>query len=269
MTTPPTPPGQPGNTPYGQGQPGPGGPQGQPGYGGPQGQPGYGAPQGQPGPGAPQGQPGYGQAQGPAYGAPGQGYGAPGQPGGRPPQKGGVPVWAWIVGAIVALLLVCGCGGGAIFLIASDDSPTSASSTDDETTDDETTDDEPTTDDETTDDEPTTTTTTEPTEDPSSSSPVTGSETVPPTPAGSTKNTDSRFKASTSELEREVASRLGHSTSEVTCPNELVYIAGRSTTCQAPAQSGSGTSSVYVTVAWAAKTNDTSVRSWLTFRQYQ
>lgn len=257
MTTPPPPPGQQPGNPYGQGQPGAGGPQGQPGQQGPA----FGQAQ-TPGHGAPD--------QG--YGAPGQGYGAPGQAGGPPPQKGGVPVWAWIVGAIVALLLVCGCGGGAIYLLSGDDDSTGTSESSDNESDDESSDDETT--DETTEpsedtdtSEPTTTSTT--TESPDSSTPPPTSDTVPPTPAGSTKNTDSRFKATTSQLEREVASRLGHSTSEVTCPNELVYIEGRSTTCQAPARSGSGESSVYVTVAWAAQTSETNVRSWLTFRQYQ
>lgn len=245
MTTPPTPPGQPGHNPYGQGQPGPGGPYGQPGPGGPYGQPGPGGPQG----------PGYGQPQG-GYGQ-GPGYGQ-----GQPPQKGGVPVWAWIVGAIVALLLVCGCGGAGLYVLTSDDDSSTSASSDEDQTDDPTDDPTDPTDDPT---DPTTTTTTEPTT--TTTTPSSTSQSVPPTPAGSTKNTDSRFKGSTSELERQVASRLNHPVSEVNCPNEIVYIEGRTTTCQAPALNGSGTSNVYVTVAWAAKISDTQTRSWLTFRQ--
>lgn len=263
MTTPPTPPGQP---PYGQPgfgqQPGPGGP----GFGGPQG-PGYGQ-----GPGGPQG-PGYGPPPGQ-----GPGYGGPGQPGGQPPQKGGVPVWAWIVGAIVALLLVCGCGGAGVWFLASNDSSSTASddqSDDGDQTDDET--DDPTDDDTTTeptddDTEPTTTTTSEPTSPSTTTSPTTipttTSQSVPPTPAGSKANTDSRFKITADDLESEIAKRSDYSTSEVSCPSDLTYIENRTTTCTAPARSGSGTSSVYVRVAWAVQTSDTQVRSWLTFRQY-
>jgi uncharacterized RDD family membrane protein YckC len=74
MTYPPS------NDPYGNQQPGYGGPEQQPGYGGQQPPPGYGQPQ-QPGYGQPQ-QPGYGQPQQPpAYGQPQQpGYGGPQQP---------------------------------------------------------------------------------------------------------------------------------------------------------------------------------------------
>ena len=181
-------------------------------------------------------------------------------------------MWVWVVGAIVALLLVCGCGGAGLYFVTQDDD-SSASSTSEEEDSDPTDEDSEPTDDETdpTEDETEpTSTTTEPIDEDTSTTPApTGSQSVPPTPAGSTKNTDDRFKATTDELEREVAKRLGHSASEITCPNELVYIEGRSTTCQAPARSGSGESSVYVTVAWAAKTSDSYVRSWLTYRQYR
>ena len=249
MTTPPPPPpgpGRPDHNPFGQGQ------SGQPPYG-----------QGQ------SGQPPYGQGQ-PAYGQDPSGYGG-GY--GQPPQKsGGVPVWAWIAGAVVALLIICGCGGGAVYLVNQSDSSSSSSSDDstDESSDESTDDESESTTDEETDSSTTDSSTTSdsPTSSPSSSEPTFGeSQSVPPTPAGSTPNTDPQYTMSSSELESEIAQKTGYPLSQVSCSNDLVYVEGRSATCEGPARSGSGTSNIYVTVEWAV-IDDGRVRAYFTFNQY-
>lgn len=251
MTTPPPPPpgpGRPDHNPFGQGQ------SGQPPYG--------------------QGQPGYGQGQSgqPAYGQDPSGYG--GGYGGPPQKSGGVPVWAWIAGAIVTLLLICGCGGGAVYLVNQSESSSSSSSEDssEESSDEESSDDETesTTDEET--DSPTTsdssTSTDSPTSSPSSSEPTFGeSQSVPPTPAGSTPNTDTSYTLDSSQLESQIAEKTGYPVSEVSCSNDLVYVEGRTATCEGPARDGSGTSNIYVTVEWAVIDGD-QVRAYFTFNQY-
>lgn len=255
MTTPPPPPpgpGRPDHNPFGQGQ------SGQPQYG--QGQPAYG-----------QGQPAYGQGQPeqPAYGQDPSGYGG-GY--GQPPQKGGgVPVWAWIAGVVVALLLICGCGGGAVYFVNQSDSSSSSSSDDstdessEESSEESTDETESTTDSSTTD---SSTTTDSPTSSPSSSEPTLGgSQSVPPTPAGSTPNTDPQYTMDSSELESQIAQKAGYSVSEVTCSDDLVYVEGRTATCQGPARNGSGTSNIYVTVEWAV-IDGGQVRAYFTFNQY-
>lgn len=256
MSTPPMPPGQPG--PYGQGprphgqQPGSPQPYGQ--------QPPYGqqAPLGQ--------QPPYGQQQ-PQGGYP---YGAPGSPGGPhggPPQKGGVPAWAWIVGGIAILLVLCLCGGIGALALSGDDETSASSSTPVQPTT------EPTTDPTSTAPPTTDPTSTEPTTTTSSTSSPTPSSTpqaIPPTPAGSTANTDSSRVLTADDLETKVAngmSSYGHTKSDIQCPTQLTLIEGRTTTCTAPLP-GSSTrrSDVRVTVGWAVNTS-TQLRYYLTFRQ--
>lgn len=237
MTTPPPPPGPPGPQPN---QPGPG-PYGQ-----------------QPGPYGPGG---YGQ------GHPGSPYGQgqPGSPYGQPPKKGGVPTWAWIVGAVVALLLVCGCGGiGLLTVLGSDDDPpvtpgieSSTSEPSDTTTTDPTTD-APTTDAPTTTPEPTTT-------------PTVPSSTVPPTPSGSKPNTDSRNTLPSGDVEGQVAKGMagfGHTKSDISCPDDLVLIKDKKTTCTAPIPGDSSKrSDVNVTVDWAVIESNNQISYYLSFRQ--
>ena len=96
---------------------------------------------------------------------------------------------------------------------------------------------------------------------------VSNSPAVPPTPAGSTPNTDPQYTMSSSELESEIAQKTGYPLSQVSCSNDLVYVEGRSATCEGPARSGSGTSNIYVTVEWAV-IDDGRVRAYFTFNQY-
>lgn len=246
---PPQVPGQPGPPqPYGQGQ--------QPPFGQP-------APFGQQPPYGQQ--PGYGQQQ-PQGGYP---YGAPGAPGGTPPAKGGVPVWAWIVGGIALLLVFCLCGGiGLVALSDDDDTTTASSSTDSSTssTDSSTsssTDSSTSTSTSTTTDSSTTTYS-------SSSTTSAPNATVPPTPAGSTANTNSSVTLPADEVERQIAngmSSFGHKKSDISCPSSLVLIEGRTLSCTAPVPGGSGRSTVKVEVAWAANVTSTDTRYYLNFEQ--
>lgn len=252
MTMPPNPPGQPDNS-YGQ-RPG-----GQPPYG--QGQP-HG-----------QGPSSYGQ-HGQGYGGPGQpgpGYG-PGQPGGQPPKKGGIPTWAWIVGGVVALLLLCGCGGLGIWAVTGDDDPTDTATSETEDPSEDPTEEEPTDEEseETTEPPTTTTTTTEPSTT-SSTSPLPSytSPSVPPTPAGSTPNTDSSRQLSADDLEAQIArgmSQYGHTKEDIYCQQAITLIKDRTATCTAPVPNSDRRSDVTATVAWANVTS-TQLQYYLTFKQ--
>jgi len=73
---------------------------------------------------------------------------------------------------------------------------------------------------------------------------------VPPTPAGSTANTDSRYTLKPDQLESEVVRGLGGiglKKSEVDCPSALVLVADKTATCTAPNPVGDGTATITAT----------------------
>ncbi|MDN5716777.1 MAG: DUF4333 domain-containing protein [Janibacter sp.] len=203
----------------------------------------------------PYGQQPYGQPGGPAYGA----------PGGAPPAKGGVPVWAWIVGGIALLLVFCLCGGIGLYALADDETTSASSSQTDPSTD-------PTS----SSTDPYTPSSTSSSTDPYTSSSTTTSwssqptSSVPPTPAGSTANTNTSVKLPADEVEAQVAKGMkayGHTKSDIDCPTSLVLVEGRNIRCTAPVPGDSTkTSKVTVEVAWAANVGS-DTRYYLTFRQ--
>ena len=198
-------------------------------------------------------QPPYGQQ--PPAGSP---YGAPYGTGGPPPRKGGVPVWAWVVGGIALVLVLCLCGGIGVVALSDDESSSSSSTTTQTSTTD------PTTSESSSTSVPPTSTTT------SSTTTPTPSSSAPPTPAGSTANTNTSLKLPSDEVETQIAKGMkayGHTKSDISCPTDLVLVAGRKAFCTAPVPGKSGTTStVTVEVVWAANVGS-DTRYYLSFHQ--
>lgn len=238
MTTPPPPPGQPGDTPYGQQPPG---------------EPGA-TPYGQQPPGEGQQFPSYGQAQ-PVADNP---YAIPGGPG-DPGAKSNKPVWFWVVGIIVAIVLLCCCGGVALVgwgayqaeqLESSPVIPTESSS-------------DPF--------DPSSSSTSASSSPSSSTSSSTStaaptSPDVPAPPAGSVPNTDTSHTLPTADLEAHIERGMAGMSSDVFCPAPITLVKGETATCTATVPDGSKRSDVDVEVEWAVLT-DTQLEFYLNFNQ--
>ncbi|NYF97199.1 DUF4333 domain-containing protein [Janibacter cremeus] len=171
-----------------------------------------------------------------------------------------MPTWAWIIGGVAALTLFCICGvGGLVFIgvMNAEDSPTQEQT---ESTTSGSTTDEPSTPGSSTS-EPSATSTT----------PTAPDSSVPTPPEGTTPNTSSLNQLPKDDVEKHVAKGLsgaGHTRDDISCPEHLVLIKGRTTTCTAPVPGDPGArSDVEVTVDWAVIDDDNRVSFYLSFQQ--